>query len=377
MIPHTLTLIPTYRCSAECADCCFHSNPRIKHRIPQARLLGYIHEAADSFPALGVVVITGGEAFVLGADLVEIVRVVRERGLISRVVTNGFWATSRVAARRILQPLVEAGLGELSFSTGDDHVEFVPLSRVVAGMAEAVRFGIGVSLMIEQREGRVVRKDTVMEAAREFPDLLREFDEGRALIIESPWMRFAESEDPIRWGNGLLANSANVHARRACDSIMASAVVTPSEKLGMCCGLSREDIPDLNVGDLRTDSMLELYQKHSHDLMKIWLAVEGPERMLAWAASKDPSIDWENKYAHNCDACRALYGDPRVMSAIEKFASERIDDLLARYAPLVAADQSNKRAPVKSKSAAAQIVPLALPGGRIWEGSRAAHSPEH
>jgi hypothetical protein len=69
----------------------------------------------------------------------------------------------------------------------------------------------------------------------------------------------------------------------------------------------------------------------AHDFMKIWLHVDGPERILAWAASKDPGIDWEGRYAHHCHACLALFEDPLVRTAIRAHHRERVDDVLARY----------------------------------------------
>ncbi len=78
--------------------------------------------------------------------------------------------------------------------------------------------------------------------------------------------------------------------------------------------------------------MRQLVDQSINDFLKIWLFVEGPERILAWAASYDSTIEWENPYAHNCDACRALFSDPRVQSVIQNNYHERIDDVLRQYA---------------------------------------------
>jgi hypothetical protein len=146
-------------------------------------------------------------------------------------------------------------------------------------------------------------------------------------------------------------------------------VVTPHEQLGMCCGLPREDISDLNVGDLRRHSMVSLFDQHVHDVMKIWLAVEGPERMLAWAASKDPTIEWEDRYAHTCDACRALYSDSRVIAAIRDHGPEKIDAVLSLFAArderVMAADGANRTNQLVADSAGA--VPSIEPSGKRSE----------
>ncbi len=60
----------------------------------------------------------------------------------SRVVSNGFWATSYEAAIKKLAPLVNAGLTELNISTGDNHQVYVPFENVVNGLRAAYELGI-------------------------------------------------------------------------------------------------------------------------------------------------------------------------------------------------------------------------------------------
>jgi hypothetical protein len=330
-LPHTLTLLPTYKCTAACAQCCFQSNPRIKHRVAQHRLLDYIDQAAK-IDSIRLVCFSGGEAFMLNDDLVELVERCASHGFLTRIVTNGYWATSDRAARRRLAPLVEAGLNEINFSTGDDHVTFVPIERVLCGLDVSLRHGLGLALMIEARAFRRVTRATVLTAAAARPELRSALASGRIGIIESPWMEFAADGNGVAQPSAALVNRGNIHLRGPCTSVLTTAVVTPSEHLGMCCGLPRETIPDLDAGDLQRHPMRELLDRAAYDFLKIWLFVEGPERVLAWAASKDPSIEWEDRYAHNCDACRAMYHDERVMRVIEQHYDEKYADILFKYA---------------------------------------------
>jgi hypothetical protein len=228
--------------------------------------------------------------------------------------------------------LVEAGLNEINFSTGDDHVEWVPVARIVQGMAASMRYGRGMALMIEVRAGRRVIRQTILDEASRFPELLAALNDDRIPIVESPWMQFAADGEPPQQDANLLANAKNVHLREPCTSVLTTAVITPYEQLGMCCGLPREGIPDLHAGSLKTGRMKDLLAESSQDFLKMWLFIEGPEKILAWAANKDPSIDWENKYAHNCDACRAMYHDPKVMRVIESHYEEKYEEVLFHYA---------------------------------------------
>lgn len=105
--------------------------------------------------------------------------------------------------------------------------------------------------------------------------------------------------------------------------------------MGICCGLSRELIPELNIDIERKTSLQETYHQCATEFMKIWLFVEGPERILAWAASKNPAIDWEGKYAHHCHACLALFADKKVRDVIQNHYSEKVQEVLLRYSLII------------------------------------------
>ena len=304
-LPQRLTVLPTYKCTAACHECCFQSNPRITKRVPQDRLREYIDQAAE-IDTIRLVCFSGGEAFVLGNDLVELVARSSSHGFMTRIVSNGYWATSEKAARKRLSPLIESGLNEINFSTGDDHAEWVPVERVLCGLATGLSFGLGMALMIEERAARRVTRDTVLEQAKAFPALLTALENGVIPILESPWMPFAPDGRPLEAAKHRLANRDNVYMREPCTSVMTTVVVTPDERLGMCCGLPREKIPDLHAGSLRDARMKALVDRSANDFLKIWLFVEGPERILAWAASKDPSIDWELTHVQTRDACQLI-----------------------------------------------------------------------
>jgi hypothetical protein len=72
-------------------------------------------------------------------------------------------------------------------------------------------------------------------------------------------------------------------------------------------------------------------QEAGRDFIKIWLFVDGPERILAWAASKNQAIQWENRYSHHCHACLALFENAEVRRTILEHYRERVDDVLLRY----------------------------------------------
>lgn len=323
--PTTLTILGTYRCTAACENCCFSSNPYITKRLGLDEIIGFIREGAQ-YAACRLVVFSGGECFLLKDDLDEAVRYSTSLGLSTRCITNGYWAKNLQHGRRRLERLREAGLDELNVSTGDFHQQYVDEQTVINAVWLSIELGMKHTvLMVETQTTRRVTADRLAED----PRMRQLLEEPSFTVIESPWMPMKYDEQIAQRSEHTLTRGT-VHLRSGCTSVLSTIVLSPDSKVGYCCGLAREQIPSLNAawsqGNL--DCLLE---EGARDFMKIWLWVEGPERILAWAASKDERIEWEGRYAHHCHACLALFNDPLVRQAIRTHYRERVDDVLMRF----------------------------------------------
>lgn len=336
MQPDVLTILGTYRCTAACENCCFGSNPHIAQRLSREDILAFIEEGAR-YPSCKLVVFSGGECFLLRDDLVAAVQLATDLGLSTRCVTNGYWAKSLQHGRRRLEELKAAGLKQLNVSTGDYHQRWVAQETAINAVWLSVEIGLEETLMmVELQRERQVTAERIVRDERIQALLADETSHFR--ILESPWMPMSLDET-IEQPDAQMLSRRTLHLRSGCDNVLRTAVLTPDRKFGSCCGLTRERIPELNAvwdgGSL--DPVLEAA---GQDFMKIWLYVDGPERILAWAAEKDQAIEWENRYAHHCHVCLALFHDPRVRAAIRTHYRERVDDVLSRYVVRLQAEEA-------------------------------------
>ncbi len=123
--------------------------------------------------------------------------------------------------------------------------------------------------------------------------------------------------------DGMTANSENVHIKKGCDSVLQTYVLAGDGRVASCCGLGMRLIKELNVGEAKGDDFLSNAVEDSEsDFFKVLLHYRGPERILAWAASKDERIKWEGMYAHKCKACLRIYKDPMVREVVRKHYAE-------------------------------------------------------
>ena len=289
--------------------------------------------SAHRLGALKTVVFTGGECFLLKEDLTRAVQCAAALGLNTRCVTNGYWAKSLDYGRKRLAELVDAGLSELNLSTGDYHQKYVSLETIENAVALAMESALMTRIVVEETAYRSCTAKTVANLPGIKPFLsIEPASNGLKIldVIESPWMPMDYCES-IEQSKTRMLNREKLSRCKGCSSIFSTVVRSPDANgFGICCGLSRKEIDEMNKPFVAQD-LDGILANAGEDFLKIWLHVDGPERILAWAASKNNLIQWENRYSHQCHACLALFHDPCVRETLQAHYSERIEDVLIRY----------------------------------------------
>jgi hypothetical protein len=321
--PFMLTILPTYQCTAACAECCFESSPHVTGRISLDRIRWYLDEAVRAFPQLRLVCFSGGECFLLRDDLDRAIAAAHAHGLRTRSVTNGYWAVNERAALARLEPLRAAGLDELNISTGDEHQRYVPFARVAQAAVTAATLGIRTVIVIE---GHQQAGFTLADARRDAR--IRDFAltpaAGHLKMITNVWMPFHE-------GAGITHDAARLPESRGCENLLVNAVVTPHEQLAACCGLTMEHIPELKLGDLRDAPIGSLYDRQYNDLLKLWIWLDGPHAIYQFARAKDPALPPDPLGHHQCFACAVVHQNAGVRALLDRHYPEIAEDVLSRY----------------------------------------------
>lgn len=131
---------------------------------------------------------TGGECTLLGDDLINGISYAKGKGILSRIVSNGWWATSDEKALTLLKKLKEAGLDEVNISTGDNHQEFVQEDIAIRAAVTAAKLGISTVISIEKRGNAKFKKEDVFKN-RIFQEFVDENINTELLkIIDPVWV---------------------------------------------------------------------------------------------------------------------------------------------------------------------------------------------
>jgi hypothetical protein len=323
-----LVFSTTNRCTARCDDCPIVPSSSPPQRIRLEDIIR-ITDEVRAWGALELVVFTGGESFLLRNDLVKAVAYMKDCGILTRIVTNAYWARSRAAAVQKLSELKEAGLTELNISCDDYHQAFVPLERVKHANAAALDLGLPCLLVHRQKPGGSL---TVESLSEQLGVELTVFQQGACNPSNN--VISTGCNVPVRsapTGAAPLPPGTTAPSRDwvgACRSVLKSIIVFPDLSVQICCGIALSDIPELTIGSLKEDTLLDILKRGNQDLIANWLALEGPASILEFVRSRDPSIDLPNRYVGRCHVCNALFTNPRARALLARHAHERADALL-------------------------------------------------
>lgn len=284
-------------------------------------IIKHIDATTNAFSSIKILVLTGGECFLLGEHLERIINYSTKKGLLTRVVTNAYWATSIDEAERRIKPLVDAGLTEINFSTGDNHQKFVAFDNIVNASLTSYELGIRtICINIESHKNAAFTLADIESNTLLSPLI----ESGNILCFEGAWMNFKKTDE-----NGLdNLNSIPFTRPRPCAHLYNSIIINPYSELLACCGLTSEYNPYLKIGNLQAYSLIDLYDYQFNDLFKFWLYVDGPEYIYIrlMKALNSP----RKRMRHECEYCMELVNSPEKIKVVGKLAMRELDGILYR-----------------------------------------------
>lgn len=320
--PQLLTIIPSHKCTASCDQCCFGCTPNIQHRMSYETIVEYINQAIENFPTLKALVVSGGECFLLGNDLVKVVKYAASRNLFVRVVSNGYWANTYEDALKRLKPLKEVGLTEINFSTGDNHQQYVKFENIVNGVVASADLGIKpICISVESPPNACFKSEQV----KNHEQLAQLIKDGILLVIDAAWMNFKKSDaQPLK-------HTFNVpfQKNKPCGNLYNNITISPYSQLLACCGLTVEYNEYLKLGSLEEHTMKELYEQQFDDLFKFWLYVDGPKSIYDLVSNvRKTEAKW---FPHDCAYCMELSRDKENVPIIRELLQEQLPSIIFRY----------------------------------------------
>ena len=244
---------------------------------------------------------TGGECTIYKNELSEIICYASETyNLLVRIITNGSWANTYNCAFKKIESWKNAGLSEINFSTGDDHLKFVPIKKIINAIYASVDCGLIPIVNIESSNSRSFTSEYFLKDL----ELVALINAEKVKIINGIWVPFKKDDSKI--------NNANFHIQlnhQPCNNLFSTISIDPSHRMLACCGLTSKYIKFLDLGASNKESIKYLYENQFADFLKIWLFTDGPYKILQFISTYiDIDLDLYNNM-HDCQICASIFNN--------------------------------------------------------------------
>ena len=318
----SLVIVYSMRCPQRCDFCCHAVEEYGTQALSRELVVDLIQQAREigSFSLVGI---TGGEPFLFHDDLCWILERAQPLPFDVRVVTAAHWASSRAESLRLLVPLVELGLTQLSVSTDPSHQQFVPAAHAENALRAGLELGLVSEAVAVFREPGISLDDviSVPEGARRVVRFAAPIGRARSLGITPE--TYGLSPERFR-PCGLVGTTYDV-------------TVFPDGQVYPCCsgGYSRD--AGLSFGDARNDRLHEILTRIREDEFVRLVRKVGLVALYDLAARQDPELldllPQREALVNTCQICVAICVDPELrkrLSPLVDYASriaEVLDDL--------------------------------------------------
>lgn len=300
--PNNFAIHVTYTCPLACAHCCFSSSPAVKDKLPIETIVRTIEELGDD---IEMVAFTGGEPFLLGKDLVKLVKLANDNDYTTRIVTSAYFGKRKEVAEKKLGELKEANLKELSISWDDYHEEFVNFDSVYNVFWAAKKFDISVAVNIVQDKNSFWTRDRVINN-------LGIEDDALEVIVESNLNLTGRADEELN-------NSEFIEKRMIgpCPYVITGPTLSAKNKLLACCGVIPET-KHLVVDDNYNPENLKksILEMRKSPLLN-WLFLRGPYDLIEFIGEEfGVDIPKRKNIGGNCEACKILFSTPEIEDKI-------------------------------------------------------------
>jgi MoaA/NifB/PqqE/SkfB family radical SAM enzyme len=296
-----LVLIYTLKCNASCNSCCFECDPTITEKMALNDALGLIDDAVSS-TEINKVSISGGEALLFEAEVLEILKHCSDYGLETALATNGFWGTTFEVALAKLQLFKSIGLNSLILSSDEFHRNFVPYEFIDNILSANENVGIAITI-----------NDVRIKSSLKHP-LLEKYNTSDWQVGNCAPIGRAKTNIPYE---ELIKSVPS--GRCIMEDVLS---VKPDGSTYPCCSVCN-NTKILNLGNIFELSIKEILNiKENLPFLNV-ITSKGPQLLKEIGERNKIYLkDTKSEYVTMCHLCHTIGNDEAFLSGVEPIIKE-------------------------------------------------------
>lgn len=285
------------RCNLRCEHCVAAED------IPDNRKMD--HETAKEIIAgmaragVGGVSFSAGEPFLYFDEIAELVKLCRQFGIYTRIVTNCFWANTADASDSLVSELKENGLCQLRLSYSRWHQKHVDRNNVLNAARSCRKIGLDYFISF------------VTDFSLE-DDPYEQFLRDHGLTFFPEPIIYAGRAASFTRRNILTDYQAN-----CCDM---NPYLTPDLDMYACCdaGSNFTETNFFHLGNLNNSTMEQLFTKTETDRLYNLIRAMGITNIASFTGMKAREIITYTK----CELCRKMFNSRETVTRLRAEVSQ-------------------------------------------------------
>ncbi len=317
----TLIFSVTEKCNIECKFCALGCSPKAEGYLSGDNMKKNIKSSLRLFDIRNVV-FTGGEPLLYKNHVEEAISFAKLKGLKTRIVTNGFWASTPEKAESVLLDLIKNGLSEINVSVDDFHQEHIPLSNVKNAIEASLKFGLLIHLAHKtypgSQSGKATYENLINKEIKNIEGLSNEEIISEGITFSSgitvPIGRYADQVVLDDWKIYLPVNyEAN------CEALLDSININADGTLSPCCGLFDKSTAMFRYSKIDDENLEMILNSASKNVIYNWLAIKGPYQLRNLLLELNPELEFSKEYYQNCQICNEIFNDEKSIKTLIKY----------------------------------------------------------
>lgn len=312
MIPTTLAFLTTYKCNFYCDHCSVSCGPKRNEVISWEQMKMAIDQACD-IASIRLIVFTGGESSLYRRLLIDGITYVAQKGLMTRVVTNGWWASTSQNTKKVLKEWVDAGLNEINISYDDYHLEYLEKYGGEQNILNIVK--AADELNITALIGTVINPKGKIRTNYLREKMINAGFLGKIEYLEDFLFALGRAREKLPKESFYLADEEL--KKKGCRDAGKTLVVLPTGEITFCCGhlLNASSQKLITLGKIgEKETLSTMVSRMQRNALYWWLYLRGP----ADVAKKVGINELEHRSCEICHIIATQYMDKLLALADNK-----------------------------------------------------------
>ena len=281
------------KCNIKCDHCVAADDVDQSAKMPFDKAKSIIEEMAY-FQVTGIS-FTAGEPLLFFNEMRELIRLCKQHGIYTRIVSNGYWAKTREHSDMVVSELVKSGLSQLRISGSRWHQKNIKLESIVNAVYSCKKYGLDYFISFVTDFSK--QDDTFEQFFRD--NNFKFFPEP--LIYSGRAREFSRSEI-----------FTDYHPNRCS----MNPYLSPELDMFACCdaGIQFKKTGFFHLGNHTDYNIDELFQKKERNILYNLIRIMELTNIASYLGFKASEIVRYRK----CQLCERLFNSPENLAILEK-----------------------------------------------------------